>query len=161
MKHPAPIAGFIILGFLLMTVSVMAVSEPSVISPPLKQSDSTKSYEDESFQERAAYAIYNLTNPMPKDNDLMELKSLYYEIIRKNISPGFYSQAKDTVKYLFYAMKAAEGYQEYSEQTGSGHIDMDFKYDIYDQASLDLSAAGRIWPNISAFYPNASVIMHN
>ena len=158
MKHPVTFTGLIFLVSLFLVVSAVAVGQPSVISPVLKQSNGSQPYDDASFQERAAYAIYNLTNPMPTGNNLMELKSLYYEIVRKNISPGFYSQAKDTATYLFYAMKASEGIQDYHEHVGSRHIDLDFNYDTYDQAQTDLSAAGQIWSNISASFPNASVI---
>lgn len=154
MNHSFWSIGGVILIILLATTVVVAIDEPSSMSLQLKSPNSSQPYDDQSFKERADYAIYNLTNPRPVDNNLMELQSIYYELVRKNISPGFHSEAKNITDFLFYAMKTAEGMQEYSEQTGANHIYMDFRENIKDQADLDLDMAKQSWKSISNRYPN-------
>ena len=158
MKRSVTLAGLIFLVLIILNVSVMAAPAPSTISPALKQSDGATSYDDAAFKELAGHAIYNLTDPMPTGTPLMELKSTYYDLVKKNISPEFYSEAKDTANYLFYAMTAAEEFQDYNEHTSTKGNNVDFYYETLDQARSDLSAANRLWPNISVSYPNATAI---
>lgn len=146
--------GVISLILLLMVSLVVADDTPSSMSVQLKKSNSSQPYEDQSFQERASYAIYNLTKSRPVDNDLMELQSIYYELVKKNISPKYYAEAKNITEFLFYDMKFAEGLQDYADNTGKNHIDMDFKYNIRDQAMTDSDAAIAAWKKIKFQYPN-------
>ncbi len=160
MNHPACICSIIILSFLLGG-TVMAASVPSAIAPQIKIPVSAASYDDETFEEAVSYAIYNLTDPIPTEKRLMELKSLYYDLVKKQISPDYYPQARDTAEYLFYVMKAAEGFQEYNEHVGTRHIDMDMYYEIHDQSELDLGRAKDLWMNISSRYPGATPVSQN
>jgi hypothetical protein len=76
-------------------------------------------------------------------------------MVRKNISPDYFGLAKNTTEYLFYTLKAAEEYQDYSEHSGTGHIDLDFHEETHNQALLDESAAKEAWKKIRKFYPDA------
>ncbi len=139
---------------LLISISAVSAVEPSTISPQLKIPNSSQPYDDKAFLERADFAILNLTNPFPTENNLMELQSAYYDLVKKNIKPEYYNEAKNITKFLFYDMKAAEEMQDYKGQTGTNHIMMDFREDIGDQAYADLDAAKRAWDSISYLYPN-------
>ena len=76
MRDLCTTAALAILASLLLVTPLMAATIPSPIAPVLGEPDSSKTYDDESFQEQAAFAIYNLTSPLPTENRLMELKSL-------------------------------------------------------------------------------------
>jgi len=149
---------YLAIGFIavVLLVSVSAVSgvEPSTISPQLKIPNSSQPFDDKAFQERADFAIKNLTNPFPTENNLMELQSAYYDLVKKNVKQDFYAEARNITKFLFYDMKAAEEMQDYKGQTGPNHIQMDFREDIGDQAYADLDAAKQAWKSISHRYPN-------
>ena len=158
MRDLCTTAALAILASLLLVTPLMAATIPSPIAPVLGEPDSSKTYDDESFQEQAAFAIYNLTSPLPTENRLMELKSLYYEVVRKNISPEYYNQAYDTAKYLFYVLKTAEQMQDLNTHVSTGGNSVLFYDDIREQANLDLVAAKDVWQNISALYPNATIV---
>jgi len=160
MYRPACICSMIILA-LLIGGTAMAATMPSAVAPQIKKPVSSESYDDASFEETVSYAINNLTDPIPTEKRLMELKSVYYDLVEKRISPEYYPLAKDTADYLFYVMKAAEGFQEYDEHIGTRHIDMDMYFESQEQAQLDLGRAKELWMNISALYPGATPVSHN
>ncbi|MFH0967695.1 MAG: hypothetical protein V1862_08450 [Methanobacteriota archaeon] len=141
--------------FAFLITGVLADDAPSLFSPGLKASESSKPYDDAYFKERAIYAITHVTQPLPSGSDLLELKSIYYDIIMKNISPDYYNEARDITKYLFYTMKAADGIQDFEESTtGPGRIVMDYHEKIYNTAKLDEAMAKKTWRNIRLHYPD-------
>lgn len=151
------ITGVITLTLLIAFMGVATAAEPSSMSLELKKPNSSAQYEDQAFLKRADYAVTNLTNPLPTDNNLFELQSIYYEIVKKNVSPELYNDAKNITRFIFYTMKAAEELQDYNQQTGTKHIGMDFKENIYDQARTDALEAKTVLNNITARYPNVTV----
>lgn len=148
--------GIIIL-LLLGTTVVASALEPTQMNLQIKTPASQGPYDDHRFFERADYAVANLTHPLPTDNSLFDLQSTLYTMVKMNISPEAYSDAKNITRFLFYTMKAAEGIQDYQRQTGEKHIGMDYKYEIQDQAIMDLDEAKRALKAISSRYPNATV----
>ncbi len=151
------IIGCVLLTLLVAITGIGTALEPSSMSQVLKTPNSSIPYEDKTFLERADVAVTNFTNPLPTENDLFELQSIYYEIIKKNISPELYPEAKNITKFIFYTMKASEEMRDYREQTGTKHIGMPFKDNIYEQARTDASEATLVLRNITSRYPNATI----
>ena len=139
---------------LLIGGTAMAATMPSAVAPQIKKPVSSESYDDASFEETVSYAINNLTDPIPTEKRLMELKSVYYDLVEKRISHEYYPLAKDTADYLIYVMKAAEGFQEYDEHIGARHIDMDMYFESQNRPNW--MGMQRNWMNISALYPGAT-----
>jgi hypothetical protein len=146
-----------IIFLLLGTIGIVSALEPTPMNLQLKAPASQGPYDDQGFFERADYAVANLTNPLPTENNLFDLQSTVYTMIRMNISPEAYAEAKNVTRFLFYTMKAAEGIQDFQSQTGQNHISMDYKYEIQDQAMIDLDEAKITLKTISSRYPNATV----
>lgn len=155
MRYPSVIVLLIIAGITLYPLVVCAELQPTPVAPSLVRTTDVPAFDDDSFRQDAARAIYNMTSPLPAGSTLLELRALYYGMVRKNISPGYYQEANDTSRYLFYVMKAAEGIQDYNEHSGKNQ---DFYRSAYEQATTDLSAAEQIWSNISASYPGAVMV---
>jgi hypothetical protein len=152
--------GVLVCLFVFLCAGVMAADTPSWFAPGLKASESSKPYEDAYFKERAMYAITHVTQPLPSGSDLSELKSIYYDIIMRNISPEYYNEARDITKYLFYTMKAADGLQQYDDSTtGSGKVIMDYHKSIYNQAQIDEQMANKAWRNIRMNYPDIKALV--
>ncbi len=145
--------GVVTLTLLLAVSAVVSGVEPSSMSVQLKAPNSSHPYEDQSFLERADYAILNLTSHRVVDSELMELQSVFYSLVKKNVSPQLYGEAKNITKFLYYDMKAAEEMQDYKGHSGAGHIYMDAIEDVYDQAAADQTAAEQAWRTISHRYP--------
>lgn len=147
----------------LITLSIsgaVAENSASLFSPGLKAAEKSKAYEDAYFKERAIYAITHVTQPLPSGSDLLELKSIYYDIIMKNISPDYYDEAREITKYLFYTMKAADGLQQYEESTtGPGQIVMMYHERVYNQAKQDEKMARKAWNNIRMNYPDIRTLV--
>jgi len=160
MKYTLLIAGGLLCFIAFLIAGVTAEDTPSLFSPGLKAAESSKPYEDAYFKERAIYAITHVTQPLPTGSDLLELKSIYYDIIMKNISPDYYNEARDITKYLFYTMKAADGIQQYEESTtGLGRVVMRYHEDLYNQAKLDEAMAKKAWRNIRGNYPDVKTLV--
>ena len=153
MNYSIITGGIITIAFLLSVSAVIAV-EPSAIYPSIKVSNTSQPYEDQAFQERADYVIKNLTNPLPKDNNLMELQSAYYELVKKNVKPEFYGEAKNITQFIFYDLKAGEGMQEYKDTTHTANNRIESREDVGNQAYADLDAAKQAWKKISHRYPD-------
>ncbi|PKL58663.1 MAG: hypothetical protein CVV33_10505, partial [Methanomicrobiales archaeon HGW-Methanomicrobiales-4] len=146
MNHSFFGAGILICFITFLIAGAVAETTPSLFSPGLKAYESSKPYEDAYFKDRAIYAITHVTQPLPSGSDLLELKSVYFDIIMKNISPDYYNEARDITKYLFYIMKAADGIQQYEESTtGPGRVVMSYHEQINNQAKIDEGMAGKAW----------------
>jgi hypothetical protein len=150
----------LVLGILLVGLPVVVSAADLVLEPmpdTLQTATEGAASQDDLFFSTAAPVIKSLSNgTVPLGSQKMKVNSAYSSMKSMKISPERFDEAKATLAFLYYSVKAGEAYENYHD-TKNSVASTTTGIEFYDLALVYYQTASAWWNLIAASYPKVTL----
>jgi hypothetical protein len=150
----------LMLGILLVGLPAAVSAADLVLEPmpdTLQITPEGAASQDDQFFSIAAPIIKSMSNgTVPLGSQQMKVNSAYSSMKGMKISPERFDEAKATLAYLYYSVKAGEAYENYHD-TKNSVASTTTGTEFYDLAKIYYETALIWWKLIAASYPKVTI----
>jgi len=150
----------LVLGMLLAGLPAVVSAADLILEPmpdTLQKAAEGAASQDDRFFSTAVPMIKSLSNgTVPLGSQQMKVNSAYSLIKGMNISPERFDEAKATLAFLYYSVKAGEAYENY-HATKKSVASVTTGIEFYDLAQIYYQTSSAWWELIAASYPKVTL----